>query len=222
MQGHRNRPTKEELEEDKFLAWVLEAVDYVKERSQLFIGGVAAVVVVILAISYVQSARQDARQEAIALLGQAIMADEAGRFDEVLGTCEQLTTQYGGTPSAAQATVLLANRYFIQGRYGDAERLYQSYLDDYGDVEILAYAAWGGLAACYEAQGDMQRAAEQYYSYADAHADMDEAALSLVEAARCFAAAGDRVRARESLVRVTRDFSGTPVVSRAREELSML
>ena len=222
MQGQRNRPTREELEEDQFLAWVLEAVEYVKERSQLFIGVVAAVIVAILAISYVQSARQEARVEANALLGQAIMADESGRLDEVLRVCEQLTTQYGGTPAAAQATVMLANRYYIQGRYADAGRMYQSYLDDYGDIDMLEYAAWSGLGACYEAQGDLERAAAQYLSYADSHAAGDEAALALMEAARCFAAAGQRDRARQCLERVVGDFADTPIASRARQELNML
>jgi len=222
MQGQKNRPTREELEEDQFLAWVLEAVEYVKERSQLFIGAAAAIVVAILAIAYVQSAREEARVEANTLLGQAIMADEGGQLDEVVRHCEQLTTRYSGTPAAAQATVLLANRYFAQGRYSDAERLYQAYLDDYGEIGVLEYAAWTGLAACYEAQGDAQRAGEQYLSYATRRGDDMQAALALLDAARCFAAAGDRARARESLKRVTRDFGSAPVASRAREELSML
>lgn len=222
MPGQKNRPTKQELEEDQFLAWVLDAVEYVKERSQLFIGGVAALVVAILAISYVQTAREEARLEATALLGQAIMADESGRLEEVLRMCEELTTSFSGTPAAAQATVLLANRYFIQGRYSDAERLYQTYLDDYGDVAILEYAAWSGLAACYEAQGEVQRAADQFQSYADRRGETSQAALALLDAARCFAVSGDRDRARQALERIARDFSDTPVVSRARDELSML
>ncbi|MFH1571157.1 MAG: tetratricopeptide repeat protein [Gemmatimonadota bacterium] len=222
MQAHRNRPTRQELEEDHFVEWVMEAVDYVRNRAQLFVGGAAAIVVAILAVTYVQSSRQDARHAATALLGQAIIADESGRVEEAVGLAEQVNSKYAGTPAAAQATVLLANRYYLQGRYADAERLFQSYLDDYGDAEVLAYAAWSGLAACYEAQGDMRRAADKYRSYADQYSDRDEAALALMDAARCYGAAGDAAQQKQALERVTRDYPKTPVVSRAREDLGML
>ncbi|MFC1526591.1 tol-pal system YbgF family protein [Candidatus Latescibacterota bacterium] len=222
MQGKKNRPTREELEEDRFLEWLMDAVEYVKARAQLFIGAAAALIVAILAITYVQSARLEARQEAAELLGQAAIADETGRFDEVVSLCEQLTDKYGGTPAAAQATIRLANRYFAQGRYGDAERLYQSYLEDYGDVDVLVFAAWTGIAATRESQGDMAAAAAKYREYADAHGDSDEAAIALMDAARCYGAAGDRAQQREALERVTRDYASSPVLGRAREELSML
>ena len=126
MQGHRDKPTREELEEDQFLAWVLDAVEYVKERSQLFIGGVAAIVVAIMAITYVQASREEAKIEGSALLGRAAIADASGQFDEATRLHEQLAEEFGGTPAGAQGMVLLGNRYFAQARYADAQRLLNS------------------------------------------------------------------------------------------------
>ena len=42
MQERKQRVTKTELEEDEFLEWVLRAIEYLKQRSQLFIGGAVA------------------------------------------------------------------------------------------------------------------------------------------------------------------------------------
>ena len=46
MQERKQRVTKAELEEDEFLEWVLRAIEYLKQRSQLFIGGAVAIVAV--------------------------------------------------------------------------------------------------------------------------------------------------------------------------------
>ena len=222
MQGHREKATREELEEDQFLAWVLEAVEYVKDRSQLFIGGVAAIVVAILAIGYVQTSREEARMEAAALLGQAAIAEANGQPDEAERLREQLAEKYGDTPAGAQGIVLLGNHYFTQGRYTDAERLFGQYLQGNGDVDVLIFAAWTGLAACFESQGDTQRAAVQYRDYADRHGDRMEAAIALADAARCFGLAGAEAEQRAALERIVEKYPKAPGAARAREDLKML
>jgi len=222
MQGNRGKPTREELEEDQFLAWVLEAVEYVKERSQLFIGGAAAIVVAILAIGYVQTSREEARMEATARLGQAAIAEAKGQPDQAMQLREQLAEKYGDTQAGAQAMILLGNHYFGQGRYADAERLFEQYLREHGDVDVLIFAAWTGLAACFESQGDTERAATQYRDYAERYGDRMEAAIALADAARCFGLTGAEAQQRVALERIVQEYSKAPGAARAREELKML
>lgn len=218
----RNRPTKAELEEDQFLEWVLNAVEYVKARAQLFIGGAIAIVALIVIVNFVQTQRLGARDRGAALLFEASVAEQAGQPEKAIGIAQRLIDEFGGTPSAGHGMVLLANRHFGLGRFADAEGLYRRYLDEYGDVEALVFAARTGLAACREAQGDLQGAAALYVGYADEHLEYGPSALALMDAARCYRLLGDAGGERRTLERVTREYPGTPVAQRARGQLDML
>ena len=44
--------TKEELEEDRFVEWLMEAADYVQQKWQVFAGGLVVLVLVIYGINY--------------------------------------------------------------------------------------------------------------------------------------------------------------------------
>lgn len=218
----RNRPTKRELEEDQFVEWMVHASDYVKERGRLFATGAAAVVVIILAVNYVQASRANVRTEAATLLGEVLMAEQGGQQEEAIRLGKQLLSQYSGTTASAHGTILLGNRYFNQGRYAEAEKLYQAYLTEHGDIDVLVFAAWRGVAACYEAQDHYDKAADKYAEYASTHADNMAASLALMDAARCYGAMGDTQRQQDLLKQVTREFASSPASVRARQELELL
>lgn len=222
MQERNKRPTKAELEEDEFLAWVLNAAEYVKQRAQLFVGGIVAVVAVLAIASFMQTQEAEARERAAALLFEATVADRSGQVDQALRVAQQLVSDFADTPSGGQAMVLLGNRYFTLGRYADAEAAYRQYLQQHGDRDPLIYAAQTGLAACREAQGDLSGAAQDYVRYADENTDRPSAALALMQAARCYRQLGDTEAWRAVLQRVTNDHAQSPVAQRAREQLNMM
>ena len=74
MQERKQRVTKAELEEDEFLEWVLRAIEYLKQRSQLFIGGAVAIGAVIAITSFMKTQRAEARERAATLLFEATVA----------------------------------------------------------------------------------------------------------------------------------------------------
>ena len=222
MAAKRSRPTKRELEEDQFVEWMVQASDYVKERGRAFAVGAAAIVVIILTVNYVQASRDSTRSEAAALLGEALIADQGGQGEQTIRLGEQLLNDYGGTTASAHGMIMLGNRYFNLGRYAEAEKLYQAYLSDYGDVDVLAFAAWRGIAACHEAREQYEEAAAKYTEYASLHADNMAASIALMDAARCYGVIGDTQRQRELLKRVTRDFASSPASVRATQELELL
>jgi TolA-binding protein len=215
-------PSKQELREDRFVEWVLETADFVRTRSQQFIAAVAAVVLVIAGVTYYNKAQTDARMEAAALLGEAQIADDNNQTDEAIRLAEQVLKDYAGTPGAAQATLFLANRYYAQGRYGESQKLYERYLSDYGDQDVLAFAARSGLASCAEAQGEYRQAAAKFQEAATASGGNTQGALALLEAARCYGLAGDTASQKGVLSQIAREFSDSPAAARAREELAML
>ena len=222
MQERKQRVTKAELEEDEFLERVLRAIEYLKRRSQLFIGSAVAIVAVIAITSFMKTQRAEARERAATLLFEATVADRSGQVDQVLRISQQLVDDFAGTPAGSQGMIMLGNRYFSLGRYADAQRLFRQYLDTHGDLDALVFAARTGLAACREAQGDLEGAARDYVQYADDNPDSPPSALALMQAARCYGQLGDAARRREALERVTRQHPLTPVAQRAREQLTMM
>ena len=221
MSSERRKLSKSELREDEFVEWIMQAVEYVKERVQLFVGGAVAVIVVIVAINYFIESEEANRLKAAALLGDVLMVEQGGEPTEAVRLAEELVSSYAGTPAAAQGVVLLANLHYAQGRYAEAREYYQRYLDNYEPVDVLAYAAQSGLGACLEAEGQLLAAAQHYETYAAQQAGTIREAMARMEAARIYGAAGDSDKQQALLKEVSRTFAQYPIAAQARAALAM-
>ena len=221
MSSERRKLSKSELREDEFVEWIMQAVEYVKERASLFGGGAVAVIVVIMAINYFIESEEADRLKAAALLGDVLMIEQGGEPTEAIRLAEELVSSYAGTPAAAQGTVLLANLHYAQGRYAEARSYYQRYLDNYEPVDVLAYAAQSGLGACLEAEGQFLAAAQHYEAYAAQQAGTIREAMARMEAARIYGLAGDSDKQQALLEEVSRTFAQYPIAAQARAALAM-
>ena len=221
MSSERRKLSKSELREDEFVEWIMQAVEYVKERANLFVSGVLAVVVVIVAINYFIESQEADRLKAAALLGDVLMVEQGGEPTEAIRLAEELVAAYAGTPAAAQGTVLLANLHYAQGRYAEAQTYYQRYLDNYEPVDVLAYAAQSGLGSCLEAEGQLVAAAQHYETYAAQQAGTIREAMARMEAARIYGLAGDSDKQQALLEEVSRTFAQYPIAAQARAALAM-
>ena len=218
----KERKTDNGMEEDRVVLWLMEVVEYIRQKQQVFVGGVIGIVALVVVINLVNSSQQDARIDAETMLGDVLVAEGNAQDDTAVSLCEQLIEQYAGTPAAAQGLVLLGNRYFAQDRFDEALSMYERFLADYGKLEILLFAAWSGVAATYEAQGRLLEAAQKYQEYADNNPESYQSSLALMEAARCFALGGDEDAGRQVLERVTIEYAESPVATRAKQENNML
>ena len=221
MSSERRKLSKSELREDEFVEWIMQAIEYVKERTQLFVGGAVAVIAVIVAINYFIESEETNRLQAAALLGDVLMVEQGGSSAEATRLAEELASTYAGTPAAAQGTVLLANLHYAQGRYAEARTYYQRYLDNYEPVDVLAYAAQSGLGACLEAEGQLLAAAEHYETYAAQQAGTIREAMARMEAARIYGLAGDSDKQQALLEEVSRTFAQYPIAAQARAALAL-
>jgi len=222
MSGESSKLTKEQLREHEFLEWIMQAADYVKDRAQLFIGGLVVFVLLILGINYIIESQEQAKIDAAGRLGELLMAEEEGDAARVISIAEDLISRFDGTPAAAQGVLVLANRYFAQENFSEGQRLYEKYLEDYGQSDILVFGAWSGLASCLEAQGQTAAAAEKYLEFATGHPQSLQAAMAVWEAARCYGLLGNRSRQKELLERVMQDFPELPLAAKAKAALAML
>ena len=221
MSSERRKLSKSELREDEFVEWIMEAVEYVKERARLFVGGVVAAIAVIVAINYFIESQEADRLKAAALLGDVLMVEQGGEPTEAIRLAEELVSSYAGTPAAAQGTVLLANLHYAQGRYVAARGYYQTYLDNYEPVDVLAYAAQSGLGACLEAEGQLVAAAQHYETYAAQQIGTIREGMARMEAARIYGLAGESNKQQDLLKQVSRTFAQYPIAAQARAALAM-
>ena len=221
MSSERRRLSKSELREDEFVEWIMEAVEYVKERARLFVGGAVAVIAVIMAINYFIESKEADRLKASALLGDVLMVEQGGEPTEAIRYAEELVSSYAGTAAAAQGIVLLANLHYAQGRYAEARGYYQSYLDNYEPVDVLVHAAQSGLGACLEAEGQFLAAAQHYETYAAQQAGTIREAMAQMEAARIYGLAGESDKQQALLKQVSRTFAQYPIAAQARAALAM-
>lgn len=223
MSSERRKLSKSELREDEFVEWIMQAVEYVKERPRLFVGGAVAVIAVIMAINYSIESKEADRLKAAALLGDVLMVEQGGEPTEAIRLAEELASSsaYAGTPAAAQGTVLLANLHYEQGRYAEARSYYQHYLDNYEPLDVLAYAAQSGLGACLEAEGQLLAAAEHYEASAAQRAGTIHEAMARMEAARIYGLAGERDKQQALLKQVSRAFAQYPIAAQARAALAL-
>ena len=222
MAGESQKLSKEELREDEFVEWIMEAVAYVKARTQLFAGGVVGLLVAIVAINYFIDSRETAKVEAATLLGDVLMAEQGGQTTEAIRLAEQLVGSYHGAPAAAHGIVILANLHYAQGRFAEAKSYYRNYLDNYEPVDVLAYAAQSGLGSCLEAEGQLIEAGKHYEAYAAQEAGTIRQGMAQMEAARVYGLVGDLNRQRELLESITREFSQYPIAAQARLTMDML
>ncbi len=222
MPGESQKLSKEEIREDEFVEWIMKAVEYIKERSQLFGLGVVGLVLVITLINFLVESRNADNIEAANLLGDVLMAEQGGQTSEAVRLAEQLVTTYTGAPATAHGIILLANLHYLQGRYVDAEKQYRNYLDNYEHVDVLAYAAQSGLGSCLEAEGQLIEAGRHYEGYASQESGSIRQGMAQMEAARVYGLAGDLQKQRALLKSVRDNFSQYPIAAQARLAMDML
>ena len=217
-----DRPTKAELEEDRFVEWIMGVFDFLKDRLQLVIGVVVALLLIVSGALYTRNLQEEERLKASHSLGKVLMIEANGNIVAAMEAAEILVAEHRGTSAAGQGAVFLANRYFNQGRFNEAKNLYEQFLDQYGDTdEVLFFAAWSGIAGCLESQEEFVSAAKKYEQYADQYGG-EQASLALIDAARCYGLAGDTTAQKNALTRITKNFPTSPVVGKVREQLQAL
>lgn len=221
MSRERGKMRKDELREDEFVEWVMEAVDYVRDRYQVFVGGLIVVILAVLGVDYVLDSQARAQAEADARLGEVLMLEQNGQHSEAIQVMEQVVDKYDGTPAAGQVLIMLGNRRLAEGDFGRAQELYERYLSDYEGSPMLAYAAESGVAAAMEAQGNVEQAALKYLDIAQDRSGSLQAAMALWEAAECYGRLGRAERRQEILERIAQSHDHLPLAARARAALAM-
>lgn len=187
----KKKITKQDLKEDKFVKYSLQAKTYLDENSKQVFTAVASILAIILLIVVFVYVNKSKVEEARAQLGIAQVEYTNMNYDKAITRLESLIDEYGGTDEADQGLFLLANIYYQQEKYEDSKKYFESFIDSYSGSNILIASGLAGLAACHEHEQNYSDAAELYTKAAEKAPDFVESDNYLYLSGLCLNKAGD-------------------------------
>lgn len=218
----KKKITKQELKEDKFVKFTLQAKTYIDENYQKIMRialGVGAVII-ILVFYYYNS--QETAKEANSQLGIAEIEYKNGNLPKASERLERLINEYGDTDSADKGMFLLANIYYQQKRYEEARTYFDRFVSAYSGSNILLASGYAGLAACEEVTENFSEAAELYEQAANLAPDFPESDNYYYLSALCYKRAGEMDKARSIFEQLASEAKSSQRVKDAETQLVLM
>jgi TolA-binding protein len=131
-----------------------------------------------------------------------------------------VASQYRGEKTGAYALLLLADQQYQDGKYGDAEKTYQRFMDEYPKHAMLGAALYGKGAA-RESQGDYAGAINLYQHAAETTGGSHVFAARFA-VARCLEATQQWKRARQNYEDLIAAAPNSPWAERAHSRILVL
>lgn len=207
----KRKYTKKEMKKDALVEKYFYVKEFIREKQKqiLTIAGVviAIVVVAILLINRSSSLNEQASAE----YGKIISIYNNGAYQQAIDGIPQknikglkyIVSEYGSTEVGEDAKILLANSYLNLGQYDEALKYY----DDYsGSNKLLKSAAYAGVATCYEAKKEFEKAGEYYFKAANVMKSENITPLYLLSAVRCYGLTDKKDQAKKILTQLKKDF----------------
>ena len=205
------------MRQDSFVTSALKASEYIQQNKTYFYGGIAAVIIIVLVVYFVNYSNTQKLVNSEALYGRAQLAAAKGQPEQAIADYKELLEQYASTPLASRGAYYLARIYYDIENYDSALVYFQNYIDNYGKVPMLLGAAYAGAASCYEVLGDYGKAGE-YYLKAGETSENDYSSPSYyMSAGRAFREAGLKDEAKTAYQKVIDDYRTSSQYTLARK-----
>ena len=187
----RKKLSRREIKEDPLVTTYVRIQKFIQRHSkQLNVVGLILVAAIVITV-FMGRSKRSAESAAAGRLGIAEMYYYIQDYTRAIGELSDIVDTYSGTKSAGTAAFLTANAYYSTGDYANAERYYQSYLDDYNHNKMFSASSLAGVAACRESQGLFLEAAQLYERAGTKYADSFRSPFHLKDAGRCYVLAGE-------------------------------
>jgi len=218
----KKKITKQELKEDKFVKFSLLAKTYVDENYQTIMRSALAIgVLIILFVFYYYNA-QETDREANSQLGIAAIEYANGNLKKASERLVRLIEEYDGTDATDQGMFILANIYFQQKKYADAQTYYDKFIGNYTGSSILLASGYAGLAACEEVNANFSEAADLYEQAAELAPEFPESDNYYYLSALCYKRAGDFDNARSLFEHLANEAISAQRVKDAETQLVLM
>lgn len=200
---------RQELRQDTVVTFYARALDVLENHRQKVygvLGGVAALLVLILGWNWYQS---NQNEKALAEMAEAVRLYEAGSWtaaldgDASFSGLIDIADRFGSTTSGNLARFYAADALF---RTGEMDRALE-YFEDYSKgADYIGASAFAGEAAIHELKGDNKKAGDLYLRAANVFKSEITSPMYLSNAARAYAAAGRTDDAADALETIRDDF----------------
>ena len=212
----QKKVSRKEIKEDKLVTAYFESRRWLEENKRLAGYIIAAPIVIALLWFWWHQKTNEWNDTATALLAKVAPYYDSGKYEMAIDGIPQEGTQgllaivseHGSTSAGQVAKLYLANSYYALKNYDKA-------LEYYDDVSVsdkmVASAALAGVASCYEAKGDFEKAASYFEKAASKNMTAVQAPENLQRAAVNYAAIGKKEKAVELLKTLKKEFPTTAI-----------
>jgi tetratricopeptide (TPR) repeat protein len=212
---------------DDFMTLSGRAILYVKEHTKPFkVAGyilAGAALVYLGANYYLNYANRKGQQAYDAAYDEVIKVKEIKADDEALKNSEELfqkvITDHGLSKASRLAVPEIAHLKFLEKKYDEAVKLYQSYLKEVPENTVYRSLALLAVAASYEGQGDFGNAIEALQKILSSSENpfKEQATLNL---ARVYGLSKQPEKAKETLKEFIEKYKNSPFLSMAKARLN--
>jgi len=199
--------SKREMKEDKFTAFVLRAKDYILQNWIYFAGGIAAIIIIVVAVSLLSTQKVKSERQAAELYSQAMSEYRNGSHQLAIVDLRTIIDDHGSTSYARQAAFNLGNVYFAARNFPEAKKAFENYLADYqqGDKYFVT-SAMAGIAASLAGDGNYKEAADKYREAAEKYPDFQLSAEYYLNAMENYIKAEEMESARVIYAKLEKDY----------------
>jgi tetratricopeptide (TPR) repeat protein len=208
--------SKRVIKEDRLVTTYFNAQKWIDQNRRLasYLVGIPLGLII---VGFLWTQRQkDAEAKTATQLAKVIPYYDAGKYDQAINGLAQegaiglaqIVDENTSTTSGKMAAFYLGNAYFALREYDKARAAYED--ASFGDKYLMA-ATYAGIASCYEAKGENEKAAEYFEKAASKNMAPLQAPENLLRAAANYSAVGKRSKAGELLNVVKREFSNSPL-----------
>ncbi len=218
----RKRLVKAQLKEDKLLTFTAKVQSYIDSYWKHAAIAVAAVVVLMFSITFIQSSGKST--EAKAGLEELLARDaySRGEMDETLRRINVILDDYSGTSTVPTALMLKGRIYEQRGEFAQAEEVYNTIVRKHSNSPYIAHAAYIGLASIEFGRGENAKAASYYEDAAMKFQDHFNAPNALVQAGECLSKISRYEEAKRIYSIVLKQYPKSRSANSARSNLAEL
>jgi len=207
----QKKVSRREIKEDKLVTAYFETRSWMEQNTKI-LSYVAIGLVGLAVIGFLWSKnRADSNDKATTMLAKISQYYDAGKYDLAINGVPQEGTQglqaivdeHGSTKTGQLAKLYLANSYYALKNYDKALECYE---DISVSDKLVSASALAGAAACYEAKGDLSKAASYFEKAASKNMTPIQAPENLQRSAANYAAVGKKEKAVELLQTLKKEF----------------
>ncbi len=203
--------SKREIKEDKLVTTYFRSRAWFERNKRLVSYIIAAPVILLAILWFVENNRRQSDDRATTELSKVFPLYDQGQYQiaidgipqENIRGLQSIVDDYGSTHAGEVAKLYLAECYFNL-------KDYQKALTYFKEVDLsnklLSSSVLAGEAACYEAEGNHEEAADLYEKAASTNMTDLDAPENLFMAANNYSVTGKKEKAAEMLKRIKREF----------------